>query len=286
MDPRLQWTRPKLSQPWQPNTVFQHVHWHKEEHLPTDGARNYRRQHPVPEEHKQPLSCRPHLTILVLLVFFIMTTIAAVTVLIIREISRKDSNPNVQGNVLVNPEALMSAYPGMFRTMDQQTDVIGIKPKFKDFKPVKRFIDVPTTCSVSCDSPNQGVPKPMSPVTMHPNAVRAKMMASNVTGVSRMPRIRNKRNFYHISPTTQRNIEGQARTLVQLKNTRQFFQIENCSQAVGCDGCRCMTNQVLTTAVVLKTDLDMTAGTTMDDIEIQTFYFDGCCKCVNVGLKN
>ncbi|XP_033728400.1 uncharacterized protein LOC117317647 [Pecten maximus] len=307
MDPRQQWTRPKLSQEWQPDTLFHHVHLYKGDHLPASGARNYRRPQ-VPEVQKRPVTYHTNKILVGLLVFFIMTTTAAVTVLILRELSRNQAKADGPVKVIVSSEALMSAYPGMFRTTEQETDFTDIKSNLEDLKPVNRFISIDNKCSVSCNTTPiiEGVtrPQPQPPFIMQPHAVRANIMRSNITGVlPSTSRVREKRssrsyadnslyhgccvsNFYHISPVTLKTTEGHSRTLIQLTNTRQFFQIENCSQALGCVGCTCMTDRVLTTAVVLKSDLDQTTETTMDDLEIQNFYFDSCCKCVNVGFKN
>ncbi|XP_060084369.1 uncharacterized protein LOC132563644 [Ylistrum balloti] len=305
MDHRQQWTRQKHSQEWPTETVFQHVHLYTGEHIPSTGARNFRRQR-VPYDQPKSVKYRPNVAIVGLLVFFIMTTITAVTVLLLRELNR--NYPEVHVKVKVSPEALMSAYPGMFRTVDEKTEDLNTEQKLEGLKPVRQFVSIGSTCSVSCDSSTatssiRDVPNvnTQPPFTLHSNTLRDQMIKSNITGVSRPPRIRDKRssypddslyhgccvsNFYHISPKTLRTIEGHSRTLIQLTNTRQLFQVENCSQAIGCDGCTCMTQQVLTTAVVLKTDLEYTAKTTMDDLEIQMFYFDGCCKCLNVGSKN
>ncbi|XP_069107320.1 uncharacterized protein [Argopecten irradians] len=266
---------------WPIDTLFQHVHLYKGEHLPVSGARNYRRPQ-VPEVPTTTVVYRTNRILIALLIFFITTTAVAVAILLLRELSRKE--PYVPGKVRVTSEALMSAYPGMFRTIEDENDIIDTELDPKDFKPVNRFINIDSTCKVSCDS-NSIITQPPE-VTSNMTSILRDKRSSRSYAYNALYHGCCVSNFYHISPNQWKTKEGYPRTLIQLTKTRQFFQIENCSQALGCAGCTCMTDRVLTTAVVLKTDTEQTAETTMDDLEIQAFYFDGCCKCVNVAFKN
>lgn len=61
------------------------------------------------------------------------------------------------------------------------------------------------------------------------------------------------------------------------------FLFYHFSQASGCTGCRCMHEQALQSAVVIKQPIPPSLADEIDDLEIELFYFDGCCKCENRG---
>jgi hypothetical protein len=59
-----------------------------------------------------------------------------------------------------------------------------------------------------------------------------------------------------------------------------FISIFFCfSQASGCTGCRCMHEQALSSAVVIKQSIPPALADDIEDLEIELFYFNGCCKC-------
>ncbi|XP_021367850.1 uncharacterized protein LOC110459757 isoform X3 [Mizuhopecten yessoensis] len=57
------------------------------------------------------------------------------------------------------------------------------------------------------------------------------------------------------------------------------------SQSSGCTGCTCMLDRAIETAVVYKIGKTSSSASFIADIEIDTFYFNKCCKCVNVRVN-
>ncbi|CAC5408341.1 unnamed protein product [Mytilus coruscus] len=90
-------------------------------------------------------------------------------------------------------------------------------------------------------------------------------------------------NVFFETPDLKPSVNGDNRNLLHLPGMRQVFKVENCSQAAGCTGCRCMHEQSLASAVVIKKPIPPSLADEIDDLEIELFYFSGCCKCVNNG---
>ncbi|OWF36038.1 uncharacterized protein LOC110442190 [Mizuhopecten yessoensis] len=200
--------------------------------------------------------------LLVLVVCLAVVTLIVIAILIWRE--NKDDRRISRNN-------LNKFYPGYFRTKAEQLEFAN---KSVIYVPVKETFTSPLSCGLEC-LPNVIIYNS----TTTPGPVnRGRRSAPDITynGCCQS-------NTFFISPVFKINLFGVSREFVSLQNARQFFQTGSCQFAIGCTGCTCMMSQEIDTAVVYKPGENGDTADDIDDTEIDTFYFEKCCKCINVG---
>ncbi|XP_060076201.1 uncharacterized protein LOC132555858 [Ylistrum balloti] len=194
--------------------------------------------------------------LLIVAVCLAATTIIVIAVLIWKEFSEDKR---------ITSATLKKSYPGYFRTEEEQLE---FERKSSIYHIVKENVTSPWSCGVNCFLKNKTVST--SPRT------RRSALDTTFNGCCQS-------NTFFISPNFKDNLFGATRELVSLDEARQFFQTGSCQFAIGCTGCTCMMSKEIDTAVVYKTGETADTAESIDDTEIDTFYFEKCCKCVNIG---
>ncbi|XP_021367849.1 uncharacterized protein LOC110459757 isoform X2 [Mizuhopecten yessoensis] len=188
-----------------------------------------------------------------LLIVFVVTTCVLSVVLIWRE-NRSSFEP-------ITSESLQKAYPGYFRTLKEQVEFeVPVDP----IPAGENFTTVGFTCDVNCAVTPVRRRRDAADKTFHGCCESSKLF---------------------ISPITLENMDGKIRELVKDDDVKQFFQTARCKQSSGCTGCTCMLDRAIETAVVYKIGKTSSSASFIADIEIDTFYFNKCCKCVNVRVN-
>ncbi|XP_041374374.1 uncharacterized protein LOC121387369 isoform X2 [Gigantopelta aegis] len=213
-----------------------------------DGQQNYRRNQP---REPRPTACSGRLW-MILTVVFLISTIAAVGVLLWREFGmQRQSKRDV-----------LSLFPNFFRTPMEQKSYAEKVFKIEREEIVFTNKTVPSndTCTFSCRYPRQ-------------QGMRKKRQAS--PGFTYHACCISETKF--ISPDSLENIFGISQTIVQFNDKKQFFQIQECSQVENCQGCNCAPSIQFVTAVV---ENEAASGDD-DQYMLDTVKILGCCKCIN-----
>ncbi|XP_052080973.1 uncharacterized protein LOC127718915 [Mytilus californianus] len=201
--------------------------------------------------------------------FFTLTTIAAVGVLVWRELfvhrTTIINTTTINVDTNITKDNLIKRFPAIFKMYENRINFQNLVLQGAIFlQPVNQTFDDGKNCSFSCNNYNGTTLKRQKRATT--NDVYHACCVSNV-------------NF--ISPDKMHNILMVQKDLVHLNKFRQVFKNDNCSQAVGCTGCTCMHQMDLVTAVVYKPGFNKNNADSIDQMEIDLFYMPGCCKCVN-----
>ena len=67
--------------------------------------------------------------------------------------------------------------------------------------------------------------------------------------------------------------------IANIYELKTMFDLLHFSHVAGCTGCTCTQEEHLYSAVVHKTGEDDPDD--VDETEVDYFFVDGCCKCVN-----
>ncbi|XP_033729032.1 uncharacterized protein LOC117318133 isoform X2 [Pecten maximus] len=196
--------------------------------------------------------------LLIVVVCLAVSTIILTAILIWKESSRDTG---------LTSTTLNQYYPGYFRTEAEQLE---FEQKSNTFVPVESNITSPLNCQVKCFRITGSTPLG--------GLVRRRRQAPDTSfhGCCQS-------SISFISPSFRNNLLGVSREFVILEGAQQFFQTGSCQFAVGCTGCTCMISQEINTAVVYKAGETADTSDDIDDTEIDLFYFQKCCKCVNTG---
>lgn len=203
-----------------------------------------------------------HRVLLALTIFFVITTLVLVAVLIWRETGRNTTNIHDKPF----PLRIKEKYPEKFRTLEEQSIYEKHIQNVSRLHPTNQTIITKSFCNADCQL---GQPIRKKRATQSNTMFHSCCVSSTSFD----------------SPNTKTNIGGVAKTLLQFTSMRQYFKIQSCSQAVGCTGCTCNLEVDLNTAIVLKHGINLEDADDVDDTEIDFFYFQGCCKCLNTGVS-
>ncbi|KAK3594270.1 hypothetical protein CHS0354_008851 [Potamilus streckersoni] len=191
--------------------------------------------------------------------FFSLTTVGIVVVLLWRELIYHHSAGTLK-------EKVLKKFPGYFRTQDVQETIVTSLINLDISEPIhvnQTFNGVRyQSCSINCAAYTQNSRRKKE--THAPGSIFHGCCVSNT---------------YFASPDTKVNIFGSSKTLAHYADKRQYFQAKNCSYIKSCTGCTCVQDRSVQTAVVLKAGV--TSPDDIEDFEIDFFFIDGCCTCRN-----
>ncbi|WAR08569.1 hypothetical protein MAR_018527 [Mya arenaria] len=88
-----------------------------------------------------------------------------------------------------------------------------------------------------------------------------------------------QRSVAFMAPTKRINVNGLERKLLQFATKKQYFAVHSCTALLNCGGCHCSQENGMYVGVAVKDGV--VDPDDLDDIELDFFYFDGCCKCIN-----
>ncbi|XP_052810663.1 uncharacterized protein LOC128238608 [Mya arenaria] len=177
-----------------------------------------------------------------------------IAVFIYRELRHRDSTEKK-----INAENINSFFPAYFRSPEEQrlyedsymsglTNRTLVKPSISD--PTK-------DCNFNC----YGAPQR-----------RKRQVASVEHGCC-------KSSVAFMAPTKRINVNGLERKLLQFATKKQYFAVHSCTALLNCGGCHCSQENGMYVGVAVKDGV--VDPDDLDDIELDFFYFDGCCKCIN-----
>ncbi|KAL3853953.1 hypothetical protein ACJMK2_013247 [Sinanodonta woodiana] len=218
-----------------------------------DGATNYRRKQNNTSTQKNG-SCTTRLLLGLTIVFF-LTTVAAIAVLLWRElIYHRPTEPL--------KEKVLAKFSGYFRTPEEQKSYERNLIDLDNEQPIvvnRSIHTIYNSCSINCGQNSRRKRQTYAAGSIYHGCCVS--------------------NPYFTSPDTKMNISGVTKTIAHYVNMRQYFPVTNCSSRIGCTGCTCVQDRSVQTAVVFKAGV--TTPDDIEDYEINFFYFDGCCTCRN-----
>lgn len=205
-----------------------------------------------------------HRVLLALTIFFVITTVVLAVVLVWREMGYSKNTTGSHDK----PFALRmkEKYPEKFRTLKEQRIYERHIQNAARLHPTNQTIQTQSFCNTDC--------RMINPIRKKRATQSNAMFHSCCVSSTSFD-----------SPNTKANINGVARTLLHFTSMRQYFKIQSCSQAIGCTGCTCNLEDDLNTAIVLKHGMNLEDADDVDDTELDFFYFQGCCKCLNTGVS-
>ncbi|XP_069108534.1 uncharacterized protein [Argopecten irradians] len=201
--------------------------------------------------------------LLILVVFLTVLATIVIAVLIWKETSAPDTN--------LTKTTLKKKYPGYFWTKEEQSE-LEQKWRSNRYVPAEKNFTSNLNCGLYC------YPGTTNGSTQPTGLPRKRRQVSDTTfnGCCQS-------STFFISPDFQDNLAGRSREFVKVEGAQQFFQSGSCEFLVGCTGCTCEMTQEIETAVVYKSGENADSADDIDDVEIDTFFFEKCCRCVNIG---
>lgn len=200
-------------------------------------------------------NCNSQRILLVLTILFITTTAVLVAIVIWMELREEKE--------ILNETTVTKSYPGLFKTEEQQQMLFERYSKsfyYNRTEVNRTSSNFPLrSCSFSC--------------AFEPQARRKRIATSFLSHGCCQSWVSFE------APTTLTNTMGVVRNILQYPTLKQFLIIHHCSHVVGCTGCTCTQEDHLFSAVVHKTGEDDPDD--VDETEVDYFFVDGCCKCVN-----
>ncbi|XP_052790249.1 uncharacterized protein LOC128224451 isoform X1 [Mya arenaria] len=192
----------------------------------------------------------------ILLGVLCLTFAEVIAVFINQELRHRDSKEKE-----INAENINSFFPGYFRSPEEQrlyesrymsgfTNRTVVEPRISYFD---------TTCGFSCRS-------------TFAKKLKKRQLAAVEHGCCRS-------NVAFIAPNKRSNVNGRERTILQFGTNKQYFAVHSCTALRFCRGCQCSQENGMYIGVAVKDGVKKVDD--LDDVELDFFYFDGCCKCIN-----